>query len=296
MKLTPFHLLDKSIDWSFRKYGLQLYQTSIDKFEIEYWAADNDLPVLVLCHAYGPDSKYSWYKQVRKLSKHFRLIIPNLIYFGNSTMSPKSYEVSDQVDALALLLKHLKIEEFSIGGTSYGGLVACELALLKEFNIQRLFLSNAPIKYVYGGDWEGIMSKFNVDKRSEILVPRDYKKLFQLYRFSRQKLSLAPRFIFRNIHKNLYVRQAEERRLLTDTFVENHEMFSQRTYDFDFPVLMLWGEGDKLSPLETGRQLKEHIGDNATLKVVKKTGHMPNIERPFTFMSILLPFLLGDEK
>ncbi|NRA12324.1 MAG: alpha/beta fold hydrolase, partial [Crocinitomicaceae bacterium] len=225
MKLTPFHILDKSIDWSFRKYGLELRQTSIDKFEIEYWSADNDLPVLVLCHAYGPDSKYSWYKQVRKLSKHFRLIIPNLIYFGNSTMRPKSYQVSDQVDALTLLLKELNISTFSIGGTSYGGLVACELALLDEFKIKRLFLSNAPIKYVYGGDWEAVMAKFNDDKRSEVLVPRDYKKLFLLYRLSRKKLSLAPRFIFRNIHKNLYTKQADERRILTDTFVASHEMF-----------------------------------------------------------------------
>ncbi|MFT6245945.1 MAG: pimeloyl-ACP methyl ester carboxylesterase [Salibacteraceae bacterium] len=296
MKLTPFHILDKSIDWSFRKFGLDLLQTSIDKFEIEYWAADKHLPVLVLCHAYGPDSKYSWYKQVRKLSKHFRLIIPNLIYFGNSTMAPKSYEVSDQVDALALLLKELKIEQFSIGGTSYGGLVACELALLNEFKIERLFLSNAPIKYVYGGDWEEMLKLFQVEKRSEVLVPKDYKKLFKLYRISRKKLSLAPRFIFRNIHKNLYVKQAEERRMLTDTFVENHDKYSKRDYKFDFPVLLIWGAGDKLSPLETGRQLKEHLGENASLRVMKGTGHMPNIERPFTFMSILLPFLLNNEK
>jgi pimeloyl-ACP methyl ester carboxylesterase len=296
MKISPFHILDKSIDLSFRKFNLKHDQKKLGKFEIEYWESKNDLPVLVLCHAYGPDAKYSWYKQVRRLSKHFKLIIPNLIYFGNSCMLPKSYEVSDQVDALTALLKELDISTFSIGGTSYGGLVACELALRNEFTINKLFLTNAPIKYVYEGDWERVMKEFGTNKRSEVLIPLDYKKLFKLYRLSRMKFSLAPKFLFRNIHKNLYQKNAEERRLLTDTFVNQHDFFSRQEYKFDFPILILWGEGDKLSPLSVGEQLEKHFGINATLHVIRNAGHMPNIERPFTFMSKLMPFLLKNEK
>ncbi len=292
MKISPFHIYDKLIDWTFSKCGLSLKTKKLGKYNVEFWIGNNELPPLLLLHAFGPNAKYSWYKQVRILSKNYNLLIPNLIYFGNSSMHPKSYKVSDQVEMIKLLLIDLNINTLSIGGTSYGGLVACEFALLNEFQIDKFFISNCPVKYSIEDGWNTILKKMEVTKKSEVLVPIDYKKLYILYNISRYKLSVFPKFVFNDIHKNLYIYQCDDRRKLMDDFMGNQHLLNEHIYNFSFPILLLWGEEDDLSPIELGIKLNEHIGDNAELKVISNSGHMPNIERPFTFNALMMKFLI----
>lgn len=296
MKLSPFHILDRLIDWRFKKKDLVLRRKKLGKFDFEYLESDNDLPVLVLLHAFGPNGKYTWYKQVPTFSQHFKLIIPSMSFFGQSTMDPKSYHASDQVEGLKLLLNELNIKKFSIGGASYGAAIACEIGLLDEFDIEKFFISNSPVKYSADYPWTKVLGKVGATKKSELLVPKNYQQLSFLYKTSRYKISVAPASVFKNIYKYIYDFQAEDRAQLMDQFVADQPEMMHHNYDFSFPVLVIWGENDILSPIEMGRRLDEHFGENSQLKVVPKCGHMPNIERPYFFNKALLKFLLDDEK
>ena len=85
MKVTPFSLFDKLIDLSFNKYGLELCQVDLGEYIMEYWISKEDKPVIVLLHAFGPNGKYSWRKQVKILSKDYKLAtIPSA--FNESTI------------------------------------------------------------------------------------------------------------------------------------------------------------------------------------------------------------------
>ena len=91
MKITPFGLFDQFIDLSFKRNGLELCQIDLGEYIMEYWVSKEDKPAVVLLHAFGPNGKYSWRKQIKILSKEHKILIPNLLYFGNSTKKNKSH-------------------------------------------------------------------------------------------------------------------------------------------------------------------------------------------------------------
>lgn len=58
----------------------------------------------------------------------------------------------------------------------------------------------------------------------------------------------------------------------------------------NIPTLIIWGEFDKVIPVEIGYKLNDLIKDSE-LKIIKGTGHVPHEEIPQEFMSILYEFL-----
>jgi pimeloyl-ACP methyl ester carboxylesterase len=52
-----------------------------------------------------------------------------------------------------------------------------------------------------------------------------------------------------------------------------------RLYRIKAPTLILWGEADRLIPLEHGRLYEEKIR-GARLSIVKGCGHLPPLEKP----------------
>ena len=286
-----FNLIDKMVDYRFWHYGLSKKIHEIDNLRIEYWSSESDKPALLLIHAFGADCKYSWFRQIRLLSKKYRLIIPNLLYFGASDRNPKSYKMENQVEAISKLLQALKIKEITIGGASYGAVVGCELANSGLFRVTKLFLSNSPLKFSLQSDWGDVIKDFGVDKKSEVLIPTNHKNLHALYALSTTRYSVFPSFVFRAIYKKLYLPYAEERRRLIDHFVEEYDTLAKNEYDFDFPILILWGEKDPLNPVRIAHQLQTYFGNNADLILLKKAAHLPNFDRPKDYNRALKKFL-----
>ena len=60
-------------------------------------------------------------------------------------------------------------------------------------------------------------------------------------------------------------------------------MFSRRLLpllsEVDTPTLLLWGEDDRIVPLDCGKQYEQAI-PNSTLKVLKNAGHLIELEDP----------------
>ena len=241
MKFTSFKIFDKLTDLSFRKNGLEFCNVDLGKYIIEYWIGKEDKPTIVLLHAFGPNGKYSWRKQIKVLSKGYRVLIPNLLYFGNSTNKNKTYNVSDQVEALTCLLKYLNINCFIIGGTSYGGSIAFELLHANNFTIKKLFITNSPVKYFYNDGWKTIITDFKVSKKSDVLIPDDYMKLKRLFDLINYKKKYFPKVVFKDIYNTLYTFQSKERKLLIDTFENDQYYLKERIYKSNIPILLVWG-------------------------------------------------------
>ncbi|KAL6573300.1 hypothetical protein OROHE_001759 [Orobanche hederae] len=58
------------------------------------------------------------------------------------------------------------------------------------------------------------------------------------------------------------------------------------------PTLIVWGDQDRIFPLELANRLKRHLGENAELVVMKNTGHGFIHEKPKEFHRHLKTFLL----
>ena len=79
---------------------------------------------------------------VEPLTKHHRLIIPDLRGCGRSRNLPPPYSVKQQAADLAVLLDRLGIASTDALGYSQGGPVVQELALDYPAKVSRLVLSN----------------------------------------------------------------------------------------------------------------------------------------------------------
>jgi pimeloyl-ACP methyl ester carboxylesterase len=209
-------------------------------------------------------------------------------------MEAPTYKIADQVIGLSLLLRKLNIDTFSLGASSYGGVIASELILKGNFTINKLFLTNTPIKFSDPNDWDEILIDFGVSKKSDILIPRNAQQLKKIFQLSFYRKRYIPLFVFKKIYSQLYTKQANQRRLLVDSFVEEQIIFRDKEYRISCPVLLIWGKNDLLAPLIIGEKLVQYLGNKSQLIVFDRTGHMPNLEKSKKFNSMVLKFLLDD--
>jgi len=69
------------------------------------------------------------------------------------------------------------------------------------------------------------------------------------------------------------------------------EQEKSKLSDLDIPVLLVWGDRDRVFPFdEYGKPLKEPL-PNAKLLIVKQAGHGAHLEKPDEFNELLLDFL-----
>ncbi len=60
----------------------------------------------------------------------------------------------------------------------------------------------------------------------------------------------------------------------------------------DLPTLLLWGDGDRRSPLSIANEFRDAI-PNAELAVIANAGHVSNMEQPEVFTAHVRRFCLA---
>lgn len=288
---STYQIARHMINHKLQRAGLAYKQVDLGVYHLNYWDSEEDKPVLILLHGFGSSTQFQWSNQVAAFHKQYRLILPNLIYFGGSSCDSAVTMVNDQVKAVQALIERLGIKKYSLCGVSYGGLVAAELALHDKGSIQKMILCDAPVKYLDDNDVQLICAKYHEKSVADLLIPNSYKKLKPLMGIAYAHPPNPPVVLFRSFYKNMYNKQREgKQRLIKGLELEKTD-FKGRTYQYSFPVLLIWGSDDQLIPVSVGKQLVEHLGKNARLEIIPNTAHMPSLENPEAFNAIVLAFL-----
>lgn len=280
-------------------YGVEVYVNKFYKdngmhrrileFEgdvIEYWDTETDLPPFVLVHGFGAEAKYQWYLQLSLLSKKYRLIMPNLLYFGNSKNKSGKFAVQDQVEMLEGFLGKLGLSSVKLLGASYGGLIGIELASQTKL-VNELFLMGAPIKYMYADDHERVAELFHLDEVHELFVPSNPVQLKKLIQASSGKPSWIPSFFLTPFQEQFYEGTMEEKRQLLEQLIAIRDVYAEKDYRLNIPVHLIWGTNDPIVPLDRAQKLKGHLGVNCTIDTIKDGGHMANMVKPKKFNRLL---------
>lgn len=290
---TAYELTNWHIDRVFRKAGMTLDILKTDKYNIEYW--DNKAegkPVFIAIHGFGAKAKYQWYKQLSALRKDYRVIIPNLLYFGDTRPHVAKYKVEDQVEMIQYFVDKLGIQRYTLMGASYGGLISAELAIKYPDQVERLILVDAAMKYIYENDTERICAYFDVENISELFVPGKPDGLKRLYYVTLGKDALAPPIVtLRRFHEELYQGTFKEKQELVKDLLLIRESYGEHIYRYKVPVHLIWGDMDVIIPAERAVKLRDHIGGDTTLDIIKKGGHMPNMNKPRIFNDLLKKYL-----
>lgn len=248
----------------------------------KYWIGGSG-KTLVLIHGGLGDARQHWAATFEALMPHFQILAPDLPGFGVSAPLPMpSYQ--NYLNWLQLLFDMLNIGgPLLVMGNSFGAALSRFFAAENTGYVSRLVLVN-------GG--------------SIIDAPGCARPLIRLPGISNLVIDL--------VRRNYYARDGLKRaiadeQLLTPDFVANAQAASigfvaavrqivlttppaLRTPTC--PTLVVWGDQDRLSPLDNGQRVAAEI-NGAKFTVIPRAAHMPQIEQPQTFHQAVLAFLSG---
>lgn len=289
-----YKMAEKHIGKKMTGASLNCYKEVVEGDSIEYWDTKSDKPVMLLIHGFGASTKYQWYKQVEYLAKNYRVIMPNLLYFGATRPDNPRYDISDQVTLVNNLMNHLGINKYTVCGVSYGGLITMELAVQNQEKIVKVIAFDAPVKFIQAADIVNVKNKFEVETIEELFAPIGPKGLKKLMYLATMKKSIVPASWLQEFYDNLYGVDLDHKRKLMTHLLAKTEEYTTHDYKLTIPVLLIWGSNDAVVPVRTGVMLQDHIGDNAQLEIVKNGAHMPNMAKKRKFDKIVKKFLQID--
>ena len=238
--------------------------------------------VLVLIHGSNA-SLHTWEPWVKRLGSDYRIISLDLPGHGLTGVNPAGvYDNQSYVRVVDALLSRLGVAKAFIGGNSMGGGVSWMYALAHPEKTEALLLVDA------GGQPQS--------------KPKELPIGFRLMRMPVIKEAarvIAPRSVFESSIKNTMSVQSKIDDALIDRYWElnrfpgNREAtmkrFStpggmqsgtkERLAAIKVPVMIMWGEEDKLIPVSSARWFAEAI-PSAKLVIYPKVGHIPMEEVP----------------
>lgn len=229
-----------------------------------YYQVAGEGPPVVLVHGLSGSGRW-WARNVDALAEQFRVFVVDLLGFGSSR-GAHPFQLRDAAAYLAAWLDRLGIDRASIVGHSMGGFIAADLAARYPAQVERLVLVDA------------------------VALPPRYGPLRHALGLGRALCRLPASF--------LPVLVADACRAGPRTIgTAARELLTTQDYPpldrIQAPTLVVWGEHDKLVPLEHGRQLCEGL-PGARLVVVPRAGHNPMWDRPAEFNRLVGAFLAGD--
>lgn len=112
-------------------------------------AVAGDGPTLVLLHGF-PEFWRCWEMQIPELSKHFRLVIPNLRGYVMSDRPPNGYGARSTAADIHGLIRHFcGTRRARVAGHDFGGYALWALAYLAPESLERITVLNSPQPYMY---------------------------------------------------------------------------------------------------------------------------------------------------
>jgi 2-hydroxy-6-oxonona-2,4-dienedioate hydrolase len=217
----------------------------------------------------------------------FRVVAPDIIGFGYSNKPTADYTIDFFIGFLEEFLENVHINKMSIVGSSFSGLLGAEFAVRFNNRIEELALV-APA-----------VSTKPATPALSLYTLAALRPTYDTVRAAFQEMAYDPSsvthqtirdFMNRNKFKNAWI--AFSRTLLG---IHNLPLnFSDRLSRITAPTLLIWGDNDKVIPLQYASEYTDKI-PNYRLEVIENCGHAPYIERPTKFNEILLEFLARDK-
>ncbi|NNF48051.1 MAG: alpha/beta fold hydrolase, partial [Desulfofustis sp.] len=140
---------------------------------------------LVAIHGFGADADH-WQRVAPLLSSRFEITAPDLIGFGDSHPGDSlPFAIDDQVDRLAALLDHLKVDSCVMAGSSMGGWIASRFAQRFPEKVKGLWLL-APLG-VRDCERGELLNRISTDRESPLSIGSvsDFERLVYRPMFAR---------------------------------------------------------------------------------------------------------------
>ena len=270
------------------------YYIKVGTLKVRYWALGNKGTPVILIHGLGASADI-WMYNVEALAKQHKVYALDLVGFGRSDKPGLSFSPFDYTPFLDEFIKALDIDKVSLVGQSLGGGIALHYTMQFPKKVEKLVLVDSaglgkeviwtlrlmslPLVgelFSYPSH-RGVEIFFKLAVRNRALVTKDFVDLYYDI-FSQPGFQ---RYFLRILRQIVNIRGAPEE--ILGAIMNNLQKITQ-------PVLIIWGEKDRVLPLKHGHLAKEKLR-NATLEIMEGCGHIPFFERSEEFNIAVLSFL-----
>ncbi|MFN4112971.1 MAG: alpha/beta fold hydrolase [Sphingomonadaceae bacterium] len=258
-----------------------------------------DAPAIVLLHGSNADL-HTWAPWAQALKADYRVIRFDQVGHGLTGPDPRhDYSRDNYVADILEVADKLGLERFILGGNSMGGKHALAFAVAHPERVAGLVLvdaSGGPMlqREANNGDDSGsgnigfrIAQTPGINLLVEQITPRSLiaQSLDQ---------SVSVKSVVTDEVVDRYwelLRYPGNRRATLKRFGYGYDPLSESEIEqITAPTLILWGEEDRLIPVEAGRWLARTL-PASTLKVYPGVGHLPQEEAPAATLGALRPWL-----
>ena len=240
-----------------------------------------------MLHGFGGD-KDNWPLYARRLSREYRVIIPDLPGFGDNARDPDAdYSMVGQAKWLLAFSDALGIDKFHIGGNSMGGFIALKFTLVNPHKILSLALLNNA----------GVLG----ETKSELQIATENGESLLTVSSAEEFDRLLAFIVYRPLHLPGFIKQPYcDDLIANEPFMEKifwsmaeeflNNPLNDELHNVTAPTLIIWGRHDRLIDVSCTDVMKANI-PNSQCVVFEETGHVPMLERPAESAAVHLEHL-----
>jgi len=243
-----------------------------DGLHIAYLEGGSGEP-LVLVHGFG-GNKDNFTRVARWLTPHYRVIVPDLVGFGDSSHPQEAgYTYAAQAERLHRFVQAVGLAGAHFGGNSMGGAVVLSYAAQHRGEVASLWLLDAAgIPEAPSSELRKIIE---TSGRNPLLVANE-DEFAQLLKFAMSEPPYIPRMMVNVMARERIQNQALERRVFEQIATDS---LTQQVQGLPTPTLIVWGDEDRLLHVGTAELLHRLLPQSQVI-VMPHIGHMPMVERP----------------
>lgn len=256
----------------------------IDGNKVRYLESGDSEKTLVLIHGLGASAE-RWSALAPLLTDQYHVIVPDLIGFGFSDKPLADYTLEFFSDFLEKFFSKLNITYPHLIGSSLGGQISVEFAVLYPELVDKLILVSP----------SGIMKQSTPALDAYIMAALYPNQLNAQNAFdmmdgsnSTPSSETVDGFIQR-----MRLPNAKLAFMSTILGLKNAEIITKKLQSLLAQTLIIWGSDDPVIPIKHSGEFVASI-KNCTFHKMDGCGHAPYVEDPVAFCSIVLDFLQND--
>ncbi|NJN31341.1 MAG: alpha/beta hydrolase [Synechococcales cyanobacterium RM1_1_8] len=269
-----------------------------------HYVTQGEGELVILLHGFL-EFWYSWRHQLPILSRHFKVVAPDLRGYNDSDKPAAGYDLETLGRDVKGLIQALGYEKARIVGHGWGGSIALSLAENFPQMVQSLALLSAPHPQRFLQEAASNLDQFGqswyiwaaqVPNLPEWLVnanlPRLVSGLFQQQSVRKGAFSAEDKAMYEAalakpgaLRATLsYYRQLLSLRSLTQLLADKPQFIAH-------PTLILWGQDDTVFSHRLAKGLERLISAPCRMRLIDHCGHWINQEAPQTVNRELTQFL-----
>ena len=237
------------------------------------WLEGGSGAPLVLVHGFGAD-KDNFTRIARLLTPHFRVIVPDLVGFGESShRADVDYHYAAQAQRLHAFVQALGLARIDLGGNSMGGGIAMSFAAQHPQEVASLWLIDAAgIAEAPPSELAKIIMSTGANP---LMITRE-SDFPAFLKFVMSDPPYIPGPVMDALARERIANQALERQVFAQIATDS---VSGAVHGLTTPTLIVWGDEDRALSPGTVPILKALL-PNAQAVVMPRVGHAPMLERP----------------